>query len=156
MYINKTLFLLNPLYSTIYFSITPKNKGDEEKVSVTLNKIVEEDPTIQWYRNSETKQALVGGQGELHINVVKDKMKEKFGVDVNLEDLKVAYRETIKGKADVQGKHKKQSGGHGQYGDVKIILGTVIAVLKRDGISSETSATMEAFCGTPAEDMEKV
>ena len=81
---------------------------------------MEEDPTIQWYRNSETKQALVGGQGELHINVVKDKMKEKFGVDVNLEDLKVAYRETIKGKADVQGKHKKQSGGHGQYGDVKI------------------------------------
>ena len=104
----------------IYFSITPKNKGDEEKVSTTLNKIVEEDPTIQWYRNSETKQALVGGQGELHINVVKDKMKEKFGVDVNLEDIKVAYRETIKGKADVQGKHKKQSGGHGQYGDVKI------------------------------------
>ena len=104
----------------IYFSITPKNKGDEEKVSATLNKIVEEDPSIQWYRNSETKQALIGGQGELHINIVKDKMKEKFGVDVNLEDLKVAYRETIKGKADVQGKHKKQSGGHGQYGDVKI------------------------------------
>ena len=104
----------------IYFSITPKNKGDEEKVSATLNKFVEEDPSIQWYRNSETKQALIGGQGELHINIVKDKMKEKFGVDVNLEDLKVAYRETIKGKADVQCKHKKQSGGHGQYGDVKI------------------------------------
>ena len=104
----------------IYFSITPKNKGDEEKVSLTLNKLVEEDPTLNWYRNSETKQALVGGQGELHINILKDKMKEKFGVDVNLEDLKVAYRETIKGKADVQGKHKKQSGGHGQYGDVKI------------------------------------
>ncbi|MBQ6630751.1 MAG: elongation factor G [Romboutsia sp.] len=104
----------------IYFSITPKNKGDEEKVSATLNKIVEEDPSIQWYRNSETKQALIGGQGELHINIVKEKMKEKFGVDVNLEDIKVAYRETIKGSADVQGKHKKQSGGHGQYGDVKI------------------------------------
>lgn len=104
----------------IYFSITPKNKGDEEKVSLTLNKLVEEDPTLNWYRNSETKQALVGGQGELHINILKDKMKEKFGVDVNLEELKVAYRETIKGKADVQGKHKKQSGGHGQYGDVKI------------------------------------
>ena len=104
----------------IYFAITPKNKGDEEKVSATLNKIVDEDPTINWYRNSETKQALIGGQGELHLNIVKDKMKEKFGVDVKLEDLKVAYRETIKGKSDVQGKHKKQSGGHGQYGDVKI------------------------------------
>ena len=104
----------------IYFAITPKNKGDEEKVIATLNKIVDEDPTINWYRNSETKQALIGGQGELHLNIVKDKMKEKFGVDVKLEDLKVAYRETIKGKSDVQGKHKKQSGGHGQYGDVKI------------------------------------
>ena len=104
----------------IYFAITPKDKGDEEKVSATLNKIADEDPTIDWYRNSETKQALIGGQGELHINIVKDKMKEKFGVDVNLEDLKVAYRETVKGKSDVQGKYKKQSGGHGQYGDVKI------------------------------------
>ena len=81
----------------IYFAITPKNKGDEEKVSATLNKIVDEDPTIDWYRNTETKQALIGGQGELHINIVKDRMKEKFGVDVNLADLKVAYRETVKG-----------------------------------------------------------
>lgn len=104
----------------IYYAIVPKNKGDEEKISAALNKIVEEDPTISWYRNSETKQALIGGQGELHINTVKNRMKEKFGVDVELDDLKVAYRETIKGCADVQGKHKKQSGGHGQYGDVKI------------------------------------
>lgn len=104
----------------IYYAVVPKNKGDEDKVAVALNKIAEEDPTIVWYRNSETKQALVGGQGELHINTAKNKMKEKFGVDVELEDLKVAYRETIKGCADVQGKHKKQSGGRGQYGDVKI------------------------------------
>ena len=104
----------------IYFAVTPKNKGDEDKVCSILNKIVDEDPTINWYRNSETKQALIGGQGEIHINFVKEKMKEKFGLDVSLEDLKVAYRETVKGKADVQGKHKKQSGGHGQYGDVKI------------------------------------
>ncbi|MGL4911697.1 MAG: elongation factor G [Romboutsia sp.] len=104
----------------IYYAVYPKNKGDEEKVASILNKIVEEDPTVVWYRNSETKQALVGGQGELHINTVKNKMKEKFGVDVELDDLKVAYRETIKGFADVQGKHKKQSGGRGQYGDVKI------------------------------------
>ena len=104
----------------IYYAVLPKNKGDEEKIGAALNKIVEEDPTINWYRNSETKQALIGGQGELHINTVKNKMKDKFGVDVALDDLKVAYRETIKGIADVQGKHKKQSGGHGQYGDVKI------------------------------------
>lgn len=104
----------------IYFSVVPKNKGEEDKIGSSLNKIAEEDPTIHWYRNAETKQTLVGGQGELHINIVKNKLKEKFGVDVDLEDIKVAYRETIKSSSDVQGKHKKQSGGHGQYGDVKI------------------------------------
>lgn len=104
----------------IYYAIVPKNKGEEDKIGSSLNKIAEEDPSIHWYRNPETKQTLVGGQGELHINTVKNKMKEKFGVDVDLEDIKVAYRETIKGSSDVQGKHKKQSGGHGQYGDVKI------------------------------------
>lgn len=106
----------------IYFAIEPKNKGDEEKIGAGLHKLVEEDPTIHWYRNTETKQTLVGGQGELHINSIKSKLKDKFGVDVNLGDIKVAYRETIKSKVDVQGKHKKQSGGHGQYGDVKIIF----------------------------------
>ncbi|SHH44450.1 elongation factor G [Tepidibacter thalassicus] len=106
----------------IYFAIDSLNKGDEEKISAGLHRLVEEDPSITWFRNHETKQTLIGGQGEIHINSIKDKLKEKFGVDVKLSDLKVAYRETIKGKADVQGKHKKQSGGHGQYGDVKIIF----------------------------------
>lgn len=106
--------------SQIYYAVVPKNKSEEDKIGLVLNKISEEDPTIHWYRNPETKQTLVGGQGELHINTVKNKMKEKFGVDVDLEDIKVAYRETIKGTSNVQGKHKKQSGGHGQYGDVKI------------------------------------
>ncbi|CEI74337.1 MULTISPECIES: elongation factor G [Romboutsia] len=104
----------------IYYAVVPKNKGDEDKIGSALNKVVEEDPTIKWYRNPETKQVLIGGQGELHINTIKNKIKSKFGVDIGLEDIKVAYRETIKGKAEVQGKHKKQSGGHGQYGDVKI------------------------------------
>lgn len=104
----------------IYYAVVPKNKGDEDKIGSALNKVVEEDPTIKWYRNSETKQVLIGGQGELHINTIKNKIKSKFGVEVDLEDIKVAYRETIKGKAEVQGKHKKQSGGHGQYGDVKV------------------------------------
>lgn len=114
------LYELNFPKPQIYYAISPKNKGDEDKVSSILNKMIEEDPTLNWYRNKETKQALIGGQGELHINNIKTKMKEKFGVDVNLEDLKVGYRETIKGYSYAQGKHKKQSGGHGQYGDVKI------------------------------------
>lgn len=104
----------------IYFAVVPKNKGDEDKLASALNKVLEEDPTVSWYRNSETKQVLIGGQGELHIKTIKNKIKSKFGVDINLEDIKVAYRETIKGESNVQGKHKKQSGGHGQYGDVKI------------------------------------
>lgn len=106
----------------IYVAIEPLNKGDEEKISTGLHRLIEEDPSFKWFRNHETKQTLIGGQGEIHINGIKDKLKEKFGVDVKISDLKVAYRETIKGKADVQGKHKKQSGGHGQYGDVKIIF----------------------------------
>lgn len=104
----------------IYYAVSPKNKNDDEKVGTILSKLTEEDPTLDFYRNAETKQALLGGQGELHLKTIINKMKDKFGTEVELSDLKVAYRETIKGKSDVQGKHKKQSGGHGQYGDVKI------------------------------------
>ena len=123
----------------IYYAVEPKNKGDEEKISSALNKISEEDPTIKWYRNQETKQALIGVQGELHINTIKERMKEKFGADVQLNDLKVAYRETIKGSSDVQGKHKKQSGGHGQYGDVK---------MKFERCSSDFEFAEEIFGGS--------
>ncbi len=101
-------------------SVEPKAKGDEEKISSGLQRLSEEDPSFLFERNSETKQTLVYGQGELHIKIITNKLKNKFGVDVDLKDPKVPYRETIKGRSDVQGKHKKQSGGHGQYGDVKI------------------------------------
>ncbi|EHL19763.1 hypothetical protein HMPREF9628_01279 [Peptoanaerobacter stomatis] len=101
-------------------AIEPVNKGDEDKISQGLHRLLDEDPSFTWERNVETKQTVVGVQGDIHINSLKDKLKEKFGVDVKIQDLKVPYRETIKGKSDVQGKHKKQSGGHGQYGDVKI------------------------------------
>ena len=136
---NKITETINLPKPQIYYSIKSKNKGDEDKISLALNKISEEDPTIVWYRNSETKQVLIGGQGELHINIAKNKMKEKFGADVDLSDLKVAYRETIKSKSDVQGKHKKQSGGHGQYGDVKI---------KFERCSEDFEFTEEIFGGS--------
>lgn len=96
------------------------NKNDEDKISTGIQRLKEEDPSFTYLRNKETKQMVLGVQGEIHVNALKDKLKEKFGVDVVLKDLKVPYRETIKGTSDVQGKHKKQSGGHGQYGDVKI------------------------------------
>lgn len=101
-------------------AIEPTNKGDEDKISTGLGRLLDEDPSFEISRNVETKQTVLGVQGEIHVNAIKDKLKDKFGVDVVLLDLKVPYRETIKGKSDVQGKHKKQSGGHGQYGDVKI------------------------------------
>ena len=101
-------------------SVEPKAKGDEEKISSGLQRLSEEDPSFLFERNAETKQTLIFGQGELHVKIITSKLKNKFGVDVELKDPKVPYRETIKGKSEVQGKHKKQSGGHGQYGDVKI------------------------------------
>ncbi|HLR35181.1 MAG TPA: elongation factor G [Tissierellales bacterium] len=105
---------------TLFFAMEPKSKGDEEKIGTSLSRLREEDPTFTVERNSETKQLLIGGQGNMQINVIKDKLKNSFGVEVELTTPKVAYREAIKGKSDVQGKHKKQSGGAGQYGDVFI------------------------------------
>ena len=103
---------------TLFLAVEPKNKGDEEKIGVSLNKLTDEDPSFIVERNSETKQLLIGGQGNMQLIVIVDKLKNSFGVDVNLVNPKIAYRETIKGKSTVQGKHKKQSGGAGQYGDV--------------------------------------
>ena len=105
---------------TLFMAVEPKAKGDEEKIGTGLNRLTEEDLTFIVERNAETKQTLIGGQGDMHINVITNKLKNKFGVDVQLVEQKIPFRETIKGKSDVQGKHKKQSGGHGQYGDVKI------------------------------------
>ena len=105
---------------TLFLAVEPKAKGDDEKISASLTRLTEEDPTFVVNRNTETKQLLIGGQGNMQLAVIVDKLKNNFGVDVNLSKPKVAYRETIKGTASVQGKHKKQSGGAGQYGDVHI------------------------------------
>ena len=127
----------------IYFAVVPKNKGEEDKIGSSLNKIVEEDPTIHWYRNPETKQTLVGGQGELHINIVKNKLKEKFGIDVDLEDIKVAYRETIKGSSDVQGRDSMQKGILAGY-PVTNIKATLYDGSYHDVDSSEMAFKMAA------------
>lgn len=101
-------------------AIAPVNKADEDKISSGLQRLMEEDGSFTWRRDKETGQTVLGVQGDIHVNALKDKLKDKFGVDVLVQDLKVPYRETIKGTSDVQGKYKKQSGGHGQYGDVKV------------------------------------
>lgn len=104
----------------ISFAIQPKAKGDEDKISNALARLAEEDPTLKYHYDPETKQLLVSGVGQLHIEVTVDRMRRKFGTEVTLLPPRVPYKETVKGKAQVQGKHKKQTGGRGQYGDVWI------------------------------------
>ena len=105
---------------TLYQAVEPAKSGDDEKMGSGLKRLMEEDPSFVLENNIETHQTLIGGQGEIQLNIMKDKLKDKFGVDVNTVPQKIAYRETIKGNSDVQGKHKKQTGGAGQYGDVWI------------------------------------
>lgn len=99
-------------------SIEPKSKGDEDKIGNGLTRLVEEDPTLKVEKNVETKQTLISGLGDQHLEVVTKKLANKFGVEVVLNDPKIPFRETIKKSAKAEGKHKKQSGGHGQYGHV--------------------------------------
>jgi elongation factor G len=106
-----------PLPSLISFAIAAKSKGDEDKVFSSLTKLLEEDPSLKLDRRSETKEILLSGLGQIHIETVAEKLKRKFNVEVQLNVPKVPYRETIKKKVRVQGKHKKQTGGHGQFGD---------------------------------------
>lgn len=102
------------------FAVEPKSKNDEEKVGSGLAKFLEEDPTFKVERNTETKQTLIYGMGDTHLEIIVSRLSKKFGVEVNLTKPKIPYKETIKGSAEVEGKHKKQSGGRGQYGHVKI------------------------------------
>ncbi len=101
-------------------AIVPKSKGDEEKISTGLRRLMEEDPTFTVENRPETHQMVISGMGEQHLDVIVSKLKSKFGVEVSLSEAKVPYRETIRKKVKVQGRHKKQSGGHGQFGDVWI------------------------------------
>lgn len=106
--------------SVYSMAVIPQAKGDEEKISQALTKLKEEDPVFEISRDIENAEIIISGLGETHLNIIASKIKSKFGADVILDLPKIPYREAIKGFADVQGKHKKQSGGHGQYGDVVI------------------------------------
>ncbi|MFA6661660.1 MAG: elongation factor G [Bacilli bacterium] len=104
----------------ISVAIEPKTKGDQDKMGIALSKLAEEDPTFRTYTDHETGQTIISGMGELHLDIIVDRMKREFSVDANVGAPQVSYRETIKKAADVQGKFVRQSGGHGQYGDVSI------------------------------------
>lgn len=101
-------------------AIVPKAKGDEDKISTAVARMLEEDPTLRYENNAETKQMLLYGLGDTHLDVVVSKLKSRYGANVELVEARVPYRETIKKRVQVEGKHKKQSGGSGQYGHVKI------------------------------------
>ncbi|MBR6392826.1 MAG: GTP-binding protein, partial [Eubacterium sp.] len=107
-------------YACYSMAITAEKKGEEEKVATAVNRIIEEDPSITFVSNTETRQTILSGLGEQHLDVCLSKMKDKYKVTANLIQPRVAYRETISKKVEVQGRHKKQSGGHGQFGDVWI------------------------------------
>src|SRR5438067_705240 len=104
----------------ITFAVEPKSRADEDKLSNGIHKLMEEDSMLRFFRDEQTKEFLIAGTGQQHIEVTVSKLKKRYHTEVNLKAPKVPYRETIRGKADVEGRHKKQTGGHGQYGDCKI------------------------------------
>jgi elongation factor G len=111
-----------PMPTLISFALESKATGDEDKIYISLTKLLEEDTALKLERNAETKEILLSGLGQVHIESTIEKLKRKFNVEVLLKTPKIPYRETIKKKVRVQGKHKKQSGGHGQYGDCWIVV----------------------------------
>jgi len=106
--------------AVISYAIEPKSRGDEDKISSALHRLQEEDPTITYNRDPQTKELLLSGQGQSHIEVTVAKLKRRFGVEVNLKLPRIPYRETISASTEAHGRHKKQTGGHGQFGDCKV------------------------------------
>lgn len=102
------------------YAIEPRSRGDEDKISTSMHRLEEEDPTIKYYRDPQTHELLLAGQGQLHIEVTVAKLKRRFGVEVLLKPPRIPYRETITAHVEAHGRHKKQTGGHGQFGDCKI------------------------------------
>jgi len=102
---------------SIAFAIEAKSRQDEDRMGHAIHRILEEDQSLRFYRDPQTKEFLLGGSGQQHVEIVVSRLKRRYGVDVALKAPKIPYRETIRGKADVQGRHKKQTGGHGQFGD---------------------------------------
>lgn len=113
--------ILNPIvfpHPALSSAVEPKSKGDEDKIGSGFTRLAEEDPTFGMYKDSETKQTIISGLGELHLDVMMSRLAKKFGAEVQTVDMKLPYRETIRGKVRVEGRHKKQSGGKGQFGHV--------------------------------------
>ena len=102
----------------IELAIEPKTKADQEKLGAAIGKLIQEDPTLRFSTDHETGQTILAGMGELHLEIIVDRMQREFGVGANVGRPQVAYRETIRGTAEAEGRFIRQTGGHGQYGDV--------------------------------------
>ncbi|HUF24259.1 MAG TPA: elongation factor G [Vicinamibacterales bacterium] len=116
-------FVMRPLKfpePVLSYAMEPKSRGDEDKISTAMHRLIEEDPSIGYSRDPQTHELLLSGQGQLHIEVTVAKLKRRFGVEVNLKLPRIPYRETITASTEAHGRHKKQTGGHGQFGDCKI------------------------------------
>ncbi|MBE0606407.1 MAG: elongation factor G, partial [Deltaproteobacteria bacterium] len=111
-----------PMEAVISFAVRPKTRNDEDKLGSSLTRMIEEDPTLRFRKDPQTNEFILAGMGETHVEVAVEKLKRVYGVEVELRTQKIAYLETLKGKAEAQGKHKKQTGGRGQYGDCWIRL----------------------------------
>ncbi len=115
------------------FAVAPRSRGDEEKVLASLHRLQEEDPTIDLHRDSQTGEQIVAGLSQVHVEVIVDRLRDRFGVEVTLKPPRVPYRETIRAAAAAHGRHKKQSGGRGQFGDCQIAIEPLGGVSERDG-----------------------
>src|SRR6202043_2422190 len=102
---------------SIAYAISAKTRNDEDRMGNAIQKILEEDKTLRFYRDPQTKEFLLAGSGQQHVEIIVSRLKKRYGVEVALHAPKIPYRETIRGRAEVQGRHKKQTGGHGQFGD---------------------------------------
>ncbi len=140
----------------ISYTFTPMSKSDEEKISSALTRLTEEDPTLRYDRNMETNELVVSGMGQLHIDVTQDRLKRKFGVQANVTRPKIPYKETVKGTGDVRYRHKKQSGGAGQFGEVAIRLMPLPADQEAvDGLCFEDKIVGGVIPGTYIPSVEK-
>ena len=110
----------------IAYALEPKSRQDEDRMGQAIHRILEEDTSLKFYRDAQTKEFLLAGSGQQHVEVIASRLKKRYGVEVVLKAPKIPYRETIRGRADVQGRHKKQTGGHGQFGDCKIKMEPLI------------------------------
>jgi elongation factor G len=130
---------------SIAFAISAKSRQDEDRLGNAVQRILEEDQSLRFYRDPQTKEFLLAGSGQQHVEVIVSRLKKRYGVDVELHAPKIPYRETIRGRAEVQGRHKKQTGGHGQFGDCWIRLEPLRAA---PSSNSPTKFSAELFRAT--------